>query len=200
MALIVPLPPPVSIQPDALKRIRRLSVPLQWVFMALAGLVMAVLVGAILTALFYEGPRVQVRPGGLQIFIEAEAPQLVPGWSTLASMPVSRKIALAGSATLMLTPAVAILWLLGRLFGLFRQGVVMAAANARCVGLIAVWLIAYAVAPTLGHLLVTAAGFDDEGWLRLDSLQALALGLVLFVVARVLHWGAEVSDDASRFV
>ena len=68
------------------------------------------------------------------------------------------------------------------------------------VGLIAVWLIAYAVAPTLGHLLVTAAGFDDEGWLRLDSLQALALGLVLFVVARVLHWGAEVSDDASRFV
>ena len=29
---------------------------------------------------------------------------------------------------------------------------------------------------------------------------ALALGLVLFVVARVLHWGAEVHDDASRFV
>ncbi len=62
------------------------------------------------------------------------------------------------------------------------------------------WLIAYAVAPTLGHLVVEAAGIDDEGWLRLDSLQALILGLVLVVIARVMRWGAEVADDASRFI
>ena len=64
----------------------------------------------------------------------------------------------------------------------------------------AVWLLAYSVAPTLGHLLVAAAGFDDRGWLRLDSLQSLGLGLVLFVIARVMAWAAEVHDDASRFV
>ncbi len=77
-----------------------------------------------------------MRPGGLQIFIEAEPPNLVPGWSTLASMPVSRKFALAGSATLMLTPAVAILWLLGRLFGLFTPDLASAVIGAMA-GLVA---------------------------------------------------------------
>ena len=33
-----------------------------------------------------------------------------------------------------------------------------------------------------------------------EYLKALALGLILFVVARVMAWGAEVHDDASRFV
>lgn len=47
---------------------------------------------------------------------------------------------------------------------------------------------------------MTLAGFDDEGWLRMDSAKALALGLILFVVARVMAWGAELHDDASRFV
>ena len=58
------------------------------------------------------------------------------------------------------------------------------------------------IATTLPVVLpiVEAAGFDDEGWLRIDSAKALALGLILLVVARVMAWGAEVHDDASQFV
>ncbi len=200
MALIATLPPPVPPRPAALDRIAGVSRPLQWLFTAAMVVGAVILLGAVLTVLFYEGPRVQVRPGGLQIFIEPGTPRLIEGWTTLGAMPFTRKLALAGSATLMLTPALAVLWQLRRLFGLYRSGVVLAVENARCLTVMAIWLVAYAVAPTLGHLLVTAAGFDDEGWLRLDSLQALGLGLVLFVMARVMAWAAEVHDDASRFV
>lgn len=200
MALIATLPPPVPPRPVALDRIAGVSRPLQWLFTAAMVVGAVILLGAVLTVLFYEGPRVQVRPGGLQIFIEPGTPRLIEGWTTLGAMPVTRKLALAGSATLMLTPALAVLWQLRRLFGLYRAGVVLAVENARCLTVMAIWLVAYAVAPTLGHLLVTAAGFDDDGWLRLDSLQALGLGLVLFVMARVMAWAAEVHDDASRFV
>ena len=197
---VVSLPGRVSDQPPALDRIRRLSRPLAWLFTVAAALALILLLGAVATVLIYEGSRVQVRPGGLQIFIEPTPPRIVTGWTTLASMPWLRKLALAGSAALMLTPAIAVLWTLRRLFRLYAQGVVLAVDNARCIALIAAWLIAYAVAPTLGHLLVTAAGFHDEGWLRMDSFQALGLGLVLFVIARVMRWGAEIADDAARFV
>lgn len=199
-ARVAILPPPVPARPAALDRIARVSRPLQGLFTLAFAVGAVLLIGAVLTALFYEGPRVQVRPGGLQIFIEPGTPRLIDGWTTLGAMPFTRKLALAGSATLMLTPALAVLWQLRRLFGLYRAGVVLAVENARCLTVMAIWLVAYAVAPTLGHLLVTAAGFDDAGWLRLDSLQALGLGLVLFVMARVMAWAAEVHDDASRFV
>lgn len=200
MALVATLPPLVPSRPAALDRIAAVSRPLQWLFTAALVVGAVILLGAVLTVLFYEGPRVQVRPGGLQIFIEPGATRLVEGWTTLSALPFTRKLALAGSATLMLTPALAVLWQLRRLFSLYRAGVVLAVENARCLAVMAIWLVAYAIAPTLGHLLVTAAGFDDEGWLRLDSLQALGLGLVLFVMARVMAWAAEVHDDASRFV
>ncbi len=200
MALIATLPPPLPERPAALDRIAGVSRPLQWLFTAALVVGGIILLGAVLTALFYEGPRVQVRPGGLQIFVEPGTPQLIDGWTTLGAMPFTRKLALAGSAILMLTPALAILQQLRRLFGLYRSGVVLAVENARCLTVMAIWLVAYAVAPSLGHLLVTAAGFDDAGWLRLDSLQALGLGLVLFVMARVMAWAAEIHDDASRFV
>ncbi len=200
MALILEFPPPVVAQSPALARIRRLSRPLAWLFTGLFAVMAVLLATAILALLFYEGTRLQVRPGGMQIYVEAIVPPVRPGWSTLGSQPLIQRIAMIGSVTLMLGPALAVLWQLRRLFGLYASGVILAVANARCVFSIAVWLIAYAVGPTLGHMLVSAAGFDDRGWLRLDSFQALALGLILLVVARVMQWGAEVSDDASRFV
>lgn len=199
-AAVSVLPPRVSDVAPPLQRIRALSRPLEVLFAVLSAVGLVLLIGAVATALFYDGPRVQVRPGGLQVFVEMETPSVVPGWTTLGDMPPHRRLALAVSATLMLTPALAILWTLRRLFRLYSRGVVLSAENVRCLATIAVWLIAYAVAPTIGHLVVTAAGFDDEGWLRMDSFQALCLGLVLFVVARVMRWSAEIADDAARFV
>lgn len=201
MALLLDFPPPLqAAEPPLPARIRRLSQTLEWLFTGLFVLGAAILAIAVVAVIFYAGDRLQVRPGGMQIYIEAAVPPPPPGWSTVGVIPLTRKLALATSATLMLVPALAILWQLRRLFRLYGAGIVLEAENARVIGLIAGWLIAYAVAPTLGHFLVEAAGFDDEGWLRLDSLQALMLGLVLFVIARVMRWGAEVADDASRFV
>jgi hypothetical protein len=201
MALIAEFPPPpVPTEPDAFGRIRRLSRPLEWLFAGLFGLGAILLAVAVIAVLIYAGTRLQVRPGGMQIFIEPTPPALHPGWTTAGSLPLIQKMALATSASLMMGPALAVLWQLRRLFHLYGAGVVLTPANARCMTLIAVWLIAYAVAPTLGHIVVTLAGFDDEGWLRMDSVKALGLGLILFVVARVMAWGAEIHDDASRFV
>lgn len=200
MALLLEFPPPVPSEPAAFHRIRRLSRPLEWLFAGLFGLGALLLAVAVVAVLVYAGTRLQVRPGGMQIFIEAQAPAPRAGWSTVGSLPVIQKLALATSATLMMAPALAVLWQLRRLFRLYGAGVVLEARNARCMTAIALWLMAYAVAPTLGHVVVTLAGFDDEGWLRMDSVKALGLGLILFVVARVMAWAAEVHDDASRFV
>jgi hypothetical protein len=200
MALLLEFPPPVPSEPEAFHRIRRLSRPLEWLFASLFGLGALLLTVAVVAVLAYAGTRLQVRPGGIQIFIEAQAPALRAGWSTVGSLPVIQKLALATSATLMMAPALAVLWQLRRLFRLYGAGVVLETQNARCMSAIALWLMAYAVAPTLGHVVVTVAGFDDEGWLRMDSVKALGLGMILFVVARVMAWAAEVHDDASRFV
>lgn len=200
MALISELPLPVASEPDAYGRIRQLSRPLEWLFTALFCLGAALLAVAVVAVLAYAGTRLQVRPGGMQIFIEARAPSLHPGWTTVGALPAIQKVALATSASLMMTPALAVLWQLRRLFRLYGAGVVLTPTNARCMTAIAMWLIAYAIAPTLGHVVVTFAGFDDEGWLRMDSVKALGLGLILLVIARVMAWGAEVHDDASRFI
>lgn len=200
MALIAEFPPLVPTEPAAFARIRRLSRPLEWLFAALFGLGALLLAAAVVAVLFYTGTRLQVWPGGMQIFIEPTAPPLHPGWITAGSLPLVQKLALAGSASLMMVPALAVLWSLRQLFRLYGSGVVLEAANARCMTAIAAWLILYAAAPALGHLLVAASGFDDRGWLRIDSFKALALGLILLVVARVMAWAAEVHDDASRFV
>lgn len=200
MALLLEFPRPIPPEPAAFHRIRRLSRPLEWLFAGLFGFGALLLTVAVVAVLAYAGTRLQVRPGGMQIFIEAQTPALRAGWSTVGSLPAIQKLALATSATLMMAPALAVLWQLRRLFRLYGAGVVLEARNARCMTAIALWLMAYAVAPTLGHVVVTLAGFHDEGWLRMDSAKALALGLILFVVARVMAWAAEVHDDASRFV
>ena len=197
---VISFPPPLPGDAPLLGRIRRLSRPLEWLFTGLFVIGAVLLTIAVVAVLAYAGDRLQIRPGGMQIYVEAVVPPPPPGWTTVGVIPPIRKVALATSACLMIGPALAILWQLRRLFRLYGSGTILGAENARIIGLIAGWLVAYAVAPTLGHYVVEAAGFDDEGWLRLDSLQALGLGLVLFVMARVMRWGAEVADDASRFV
>lgn len=197
---VIEFPPPFPDEAPVLGRIRRLSRPLEWLFVGLFAIGTILLAIAMVAVLTYTGDRLQIRPGGMQIYVEAVVPPPPPGWTTVGVIPLIRKIALATSACLMIVPALAILWQLRGLFRLYGSGEILGAENARVIGLIAGWLVAYALAPTVGHVVVEAAGFDDEGWLRLDSLQALLLGLILFVMARVMRWGAEVADDASRFV
>ncbi|RYG10872.1 MAG: DUF2975 domain-containing protein [Caulobacteraceae bacterium] len=197
---VIEFPQPAP-APDATVRvIRRLSRPLVWLITTVLVLTVVVLTVMMLAVLFYDGPRLLVRPGGLQILLMATPPPIPEGWFSIGRLPLIQRLALVVSGGLMMGPALAILWTLRRLFVLYGEGRVLEADNARLLRLIAIWLIAYAVGPTLGHVLVASTGFDDRGWLRMDSAQALVLGLVLFVIARVMQLAAEAHDDASRFV
>lgn len=197
---VIELSPPAP-APDATVRvIRRFSRPLVWLFTAVLLLTIVVLAIMLAAVLFYDGPRLLVRPGGLQILLMATPPPVPEGWYSLGQAPLVQRLALVASGALMMAPALAILWTLRRLFVLYGEGRVLEAGNARLLQVMAIWLIAYAVGPTLGHYLVSTTGFDDQGWLRMDSVQALVLGLVLFVIARVMRLAAEAHDDASRFV
>lgn len=197
---VIKLAPPAP-TPDATVRvIRRLSLPLVWLLTAVLALTVAVLAVMLAAVLFYDGPRLLVRPGGLQILLMANPPPIPEDWYSLGQAPLLQRLALVASGTLMMGPALAILWTLRRLFVLYGEGRVLEGRSARLLQIMAIWLIAYAVGPTLGHFLVAATGFDDQGWLRMDSVQALVLGLVMFVIARVMQLAAEAHDDASRFV
>jgi hypothetical protein len=197
---LIDFPQPAPAPEATVRVIRGLSRPLVWMITAVLLLTVAVLAVMFAAVLFYDGPRLLVRPGGLQILLMATPPPIPEGWFTIGRLPLIQRLALVASGGLMMGPALAILWTLRRLFVLYGEGRVLEAGNARLLKTMAIWLIAYAVGPTLGHYLVASTGFDDRGWLRMDSLQALGLGLVLFVIARVMQLAAEAHDDASRFV
>jgi hypothetical protein len=197
---VIEFPQPAPAPEATVRLIRRLSRPLVWFLTAVLVLTIAVLAIMVIAVLFYDGPRLLVRPGGLQILLMATPPPIPEGWFSLGQAPLIQRLALVTSGALMMGPALAVLWSLRRLFVLYGEGRVLEAGNARLLKVMAIWLVIYAVAPTLGHYLVAATGFDDRGWLRMDSAQALVLGLVLFVIARVMQLAAEAHDDASRFV
>lgn len=197
---LIDFPEPAPAPEATVRVIRGLSRPLVWLITAVLALTIGVLAVTAAAVLFYDGPRLLVRPGGLQILLMATPPPIPEGWFSLGQAPLLQRLALVTSGGLMMGPALAILWTLRRLFVLYGEGRVLETHNARLLKRMAIWLIAYAVAPTVGHYLVAATGFDDQGWLRMDSVQALVLGLVLFVIARVMQFAAEAHDDASRFV
>ena len=197
---LIDFPQPAPAPEATVRIIRRLSRPLVWLITSALVLTVAVLAVMFAAVLFYDGPRLLVRPGGLQILLMATPPPIPDGWFSLGQAPLLQRLALVTSGGLMMGPALAILWTLRRLFVLYGEGRVLEAENARLLKIMAIWLVAYALGPTLGHALVASTGFDDQGWLRMDSLQALVLGFVLFVIARVMQLAAEAHDDASRFV
>ena len=197
---LIDFPQPAPAPEATVRIIRRLSRPLVWLITSVLVLTVAVLAVMFAAVLFYDGPRLLVRPGGLQILLMATPPPIPDGWFSLGQAPLLQRLALVTSGGLMMGPALAILWTLRRLYVLYGEGRVLEAENARLLKIMAIWLVAYALGPTLGHSLVASTGFDDQGWLRMDSLQALVLGFVLFVIARVMQLAAEAHDDASRFV
>ena len=198
--VLIDFPAAAPAPEETTRLIRKLSRPLVWLLTVLLVLTVTVLLVMAAAVLFYDGPRLLVRPGGLQILLMAVPPPIPQGWFSLGQAPLLQRLALVTSGGLMMGPALAILWTLRRLFVLYGEGRVLEARNARLLKIMSIWLIAYAVAPTAGHYLVASTGFDDQGWLRMDSVQALVLGLVLFVIARVMQLAAEAHDDASRFV
>lgn len=201
MALVLNFPTAeVAPAKPALVRVRRMSAPLSTLFGSLFWLAAVVCLALGLAVLAHEGPWLQIRDGTMLIRLETDRPPLAPGWTTVGDLPIGQRLAMIGSGLLMMGPALAVLWTLRRLFSLYAAGVVLEPRNARCFTVLACWMIAYAAGPTLGHVLVETSGLQDRGWLRLDSLQALGLGLVLFVIGWIMRLAAEARANSEAFV
>ena len=117
------------------------------------------------------------------------------------SLPLVQRLAHMAAGVLVFTPKLAIFWSLGRLFGLYGQGVVFARANAHHIKWIGAWLAADAAAPFAVHLILNALHLAiDQRWAHLSSLQELVLGGIVYVIAQVMEVGREMEEERGQFV
>jgi hypothetical protein len=197
MSAVIQLPPPVrpSEQAPRLRRLRFASRLLSWLFTGL--LILIALVAAVLIAGVVAYPGDDYRIGSNAVWI-GKGPADSVAFHTL-SLPHRLTYALVGA--IRIAPSLLILWHLRALFGLYANGEVFGRDNSRHIGRIGIWLCAYAVAPFLCHLLLQATGFEiDKRWLHLASFQALVLGLLVFVIARVMQVGHEIEEEGKGFI
>ncbi|GAA4773948.1 hypothetical protein GCM10023219_21640 [Stakelama sediminis] len=103
--------------------------------------------------------------------------------------------------TLRLLPGLLILWSLMRLFGGYGRGEVFTDRNTRLVRWIAGSLLAYAAVPLLTHAALYWAGMSPVAFrIEIRQLDALAAGLILLAIARVVSFGCAIDEDRRGFV
>ncbi|HYE42615.1 MAG TPA: DUF2975 domain-containing protein [Caulobacteraceae bacterium] len=185
-------PPPV---PATHRQIQAGSRWLSWLFTALligGGAIAAVLIVGILV---YPGD--DLRIGSDAVWLGSGSADSV----AFHTLPLGQRLAYALVGVVRTAPTLLIFWHLRGLFGLYAAGQVFTPGNARHLGRIGVWLCAYAVAPFLCHLFLQATGYEiDRRWMHLSSVQALVLGLLVFVIAQVMQVGHEIEQDREAFV
>jgi hypothetical protein len=180
----------------AASRLHRQSRLLTLFFTGLLAWVILMTAVIVAVALFYGGTRIGMANGMGWVYPDT----LPPGFVPLSAFPFPQRLAGAASFTLMWSPAILVVAHLRGLFALYAEGIVFAQENAWRIRRIGLWLIAWAAAPTAGHLLVTAAGILDRGWLRASSVHALILGVLLLVIAQVMELGRQIEQERSEFV
>ncbi len=144
------------------------------------------------------GRHVGIGPEGMLV---AFGPPLAHPYVAVNTLPLVQRLAHVAAGVLVFGPKLAIFWSLGRLFGLYGQGVVFARANAHHIKWIGIWLAADAAAPFAVHLILNALHMAiDQRWAHLASLQELVLGGVVWVIAQVMEVGREIEEDRGQFV
>lgn len=185
-------PPPESL---AQRRVRRGSRAAAWLFTGLFALAAATLVAAIATMLFYKGELVRIGPDNCYI---GEAPANTVAFSAL---PLVHRLVYVAVGIVRATPILMMFWSLRALFDGYARGEVFSSEAARRFGRVGGWLCAYAVAPLLCHLVLSATGYEiDKNWAHMASLQAFILGLLVFVIGQVMQVGREIEQDREAFI
>lgn len=188
----VPVPPPESL---AQRRVRIGSGWIAGLFTGLFALSAVILVVAIATMLFYRGEWVRIGPDNCYI---GEAP---PNTVAFSSLPLIHRLVYVLVGIVRATPILMLFWSLRALFRHYASGEVFSRAAAVRFGSIGAWLCAYAVSPFLCHLALSATGYEiDKNWAHMASLQALILGLLVFVIGQVMQVGREIEEDREAFV
>ncbi len=181
------------------RRIRIVSRGLAWLFtglLALAALFVALMAAAFLTPLV--GRYVGIGPTGMLL---ASLPRMPPHYLAIADMPLTQRLAHMPVGLINFGPILVLFFSLRRLFGLYAEGVVFAAENARCIRWVGIALIANAVAPGLGVLFLTSLNLViDHQWLHASSVQELVLGAVVYVIAQVMQVGHEIEEERSQII
>ncbi len=185
-------PPPES---AAQRRVRLGSRAAVWLFTGLCALSAMILVTAIVTMLAYKGELVRIGPDNCYI---GEGP---PNSVAFGSLPLVHRLVYVGVGIVRATPILMIFWSLRALFAGYARGEVFSTDAARRFGRVGAWLCAYAVSPFLCHLFLAATGYEiDKNWAHMASLQALVLGLMVFVIGQVMQVGREIEEDREAFV
>jgi len=197
MTAVVQFPAPIAPSPAAPQhqRLRLASRTLAWLFTALLILVGAGATVLILGVLVYPGD--DYRIGSNAVWIGKGSADSV----AFHSLSLPHRLVYAAIGAVRIAPSLMILWHLRALFGLYARGEVFGRGNSRHIGRVGVWLCAYAVTPFLCHLVLRATGYEiDRKWLHLSSIQALVLGLLVFVIARVMQVGHEIEEERKAFI
>jgi hypothetical protein len=166
-----------------------------WLFAGLFALAAIVLVAAIVTMLFYQGELVRIGPDNCYI---GEGP---PKSVAFGSLPLVHRLIYVGVAVVRAMPILMIFGSLRALFSGYARGEVFSSDAARRFGRVGAWLCGYAVSPLLCHLVLSFTDYEiDKNWAHMASLQALILGLLVFVVGQVMQIGREIEADREAFV
>jgi hypothetical protein len=141
---------------------------------------------------------VGIGPAGMLL---TSLPRMPAPYAPVSSLPLIQRLAHIPVGLIDFTPSLVVFFNLRRLFGLYAQGVVFAAENARCIRWIGGALIANAITPGLGVLFLTRLHLVvDRGWMHPSIVQELVLGAVVYVIALVMQVGHELEEERGQFV
>jgi hypothetical protein len=195
-------------EPPALRRMRLVSRVLEILFLVLAigfGLVAGAMILDFIIPYAGDGISLGPKGGAVRVFLPwahvPRHPPLPAGYLSPEAMPVIQRLAQVPVGLLNAVPIFLLFWSLRRLFGLYAKGVVFAQDNARSLKHVGAALIVMAVAPWLGHTVLSSLHLAiDQAWMHASSLQELVLGAMVYVIAQVMQVGRELEDEQRQIV
>lgn len=182
----------------ARRRIRRLGLPFEILFLLLFGLTTLGMATVFLVGLMPGPAALWIGAGNTWLVLPGSNPPA--GTLPFVSLPLATRL-VGGLAFAIIggSLALAFHWLRA-LFGAYRRGDVFGPAPQGFMQAAAVSLIVFALAPGLLQPMLRLAGSPDRAWFHGHSLAALMVGGVLIVLARVMALGREVERETREFI
>lgn len=189
---------PASPEPEDHPSLRQWARYAAWLVTTCLGLACAFTLTVLALGLVFEGALLWLAPGAG--FIGAR-PEGVAGIVSFGTLPWTTRMAYAVSFTSTQIPVLVVLYHLRALLRDLAAGTVFADGHASRLRRMALWLLAYAVAPAAGQALVRIVGHGvDLAWFRTSSLHALLLAALLIVLAELIRAGQAIKDDRDGFI
>lgn len=178
--------------------LRRWACYAMWLVTTMLGLTALFTVTVLALGLIFQGALLWLAPG--MGFVGAR-PEGISGAVAFGALPWPTRMAYAVNFAATQIPILALLSNMRALFGDLAIGTVFAAGHISCLRRMALWLLAYAVAPVAGQALVRIVGHGvDLGWFRSSSVHALLIAVVLVVFAELMRAGQAIKDERDGFI